>query len=263
MNALYRKYRQRSVFRKEDILRDFPQLSADAINKKIEDAKRKSRVIKSVGGRRGIYYVVEPGESYVAAHPDPLLLATNLANGAIICYASALMLLGKSHSSLNIMYISSSSRFRDLTCQGMKYHYVVLPEREIGLETFSHRGTPLIVTTLERTLIDCLGNLKYAGGFEQFYRSYEGVSYINWRTLEQYLKVFSSPLLNARVGLFVELQRERWNIPEVFFARLRRNLPKYPDYFLGRKEKAGKLNANWNLIVAEEVMHIGGRRAKD
>lgn len=256
MNALYVKYRKKGVFRKGQVIKDFPNLSLNAINQKIYNAK-KSKIIKGVGGRRSIYFIVEPGQHYNNAQPDCFQLATQLAPGAIICYASALMVVGKSHSVINTMYVSAESRFRSLEFQGMKYQYVDLPKRNVSIQEFPYKGGIVRTTTIERTLIDCIRAMRYSGGFENLYRSYEGIAYLNWKKLENCLKHFESPLLKARVGFFIELFKDRWKIPEGFFIRLQKLVPKNPDYFLGRRVKSGKLISRWNLIIPEQVLELG------
>ena len=258
MNELYTKYKAQEVFRKDQVVKDFPHLNRNALDKKIEQAKRVSKVIKSVGGRRGIYFIVEPGQDYKKAAADMAKVAAHIAPGAIICYASALSLLGKSHSIHNIMYVSSKKRFRELRYQGILYRHVIIPHRTFMIEELSYRGTILKVTSLERTLIDCLNNLKYAGGFEQLYRSFEGVPYLNSKKIEECLRRFSSPLLNSRAGLFIEFFKKQWGINEQVFARLQKKTPSSPDYFLERHNKGGKLVRRWNLIVPQDVLTMGG-----
>lgn len=257
MNELYVKYRDKGVFRKDEVIKDFPHLSLNAINVKIYEAK-KSKTIKGISGRRSIYFIVEPSQEYETAQPDCFQLAAQIAPGAIICYASALMALGKSHSLLNTIYVSSDGRFRGLEYQRMKYQYVVLPKRKVFIQEFPYKGGLVRTTTLERTLVDCLRSIRYSGGFEHLYRSYEGVAYLNWEKLEDCLKHFPSPLLSARVGFFVELFKDRWGIPEKFFIHLEKIVPRYADYFLGRETKSGKLIHRWNLIVPQEVLLMGG-----
>lgn len=258
MNELYRRYREQGVFRKEQVIADFPHLNQNAVNKKIEEAKRVSKVVKSINGRRGIYFIVEPDQNYAGAQADVLKVAANIARGAIICYAGALSLYGKSHSIHNIIYISSKRRFRDLLYKGIQYRYVTLPHRDRFIEQLFYKGITIKTTSLERTLVDCLRNMKYAGGFEQLYKSFEGVHYINWKKLDKCLGCFSSPLLNARVGLFCTFFAEKWGLDEQFFKRLEKKVPKAADYFLGRETQGGELVHRWNLIVPKEVMMIGG-----
>ncbi len=130
MNELYVKYRSKGVFRKEEIIKDFPHLSLNAINSKIYSAK-KSKIIKGIDSRRSIYFIVEPDQKYETAQPDCFKIASQITPEAIICYASALMVLGKFHSFLNTIYISSKNRFRNMYYQKIKYQYVTLPKKEI------------------------------------------------------------------------------------------------------------------------------------
>jgi predicted transcriptional regulator of viral defense system len=219
---------------------------------------------------------VERRQNYESAQPDSFQLAANITPDAIICYASALMVFGKSHSVLNTMYISSERRFKKLIYQGVEYKYVPLPKREVSVQVISHKGIPLHVTTIERTLVDCLRSLRYSGGFENLYRSYEGVGYMNWKKIEDCLKHFPSKLLKARVGFFVELFKKEWGIPEEFFIHLEKYVPRNPDYFLGREAKSERLIRRrkpkvkprrfirrWNLIVPYDVLLKGKYNEKN
>ena len=78
MNELYAKYKSQGVFCKEQVVADFPHLDQNAIDKKIEEAKRVSKVIKSIGRRRGIYFIVEPGQDYSKATADKTKIAMNI-----------------------------------------------------------------------------------------------------------------------------------------------------------------------------------------
>jgi predicted transcriptional regulator of viral defense system len=257
MNELYLKYRKQGVFRKEQLIADFPSLNSNSLKYKLRDAK-KSRLVKSVSGRRGIYFIVEPEEDYKKTFADTYKLAANLAKGTIICYASALSLYGKSHSIHNIFYISAPHRFRELRYNGVFYKYVTLPYPNFSIEQIPYKGVTIKVTSLERTLVDCLRNLKYAGGFEQLYHSFEGVQYLNYNKIEKCLVRFSSSVLNARVGLFLEFFKSKWGIQDALLNRLQKKIPSNPDYFLGREYKVGKLIHKWNLMVPEEVLNMGG-----
>jgi hypothetical protein len=89
MIELYRKYREQGVFRKDQVTTDYADLDRNAINTMIERAKRETKVIRSIQGRRGIYFIVEPGQDYNKAIADPNKVAANIAPGAVICYSSA------------------------------------------------------------------------------------------------------------------------------------------------------------------------------
>jgi predicted transcriptional regulator of viral defense system len=255
MNELYLKYRKQGVFRREQLARDF---EGQDVKELLHAAKVASPpAIKSISGRRGIYFVVEPGEDYKRAAADTTKLAASIAPGAIICYASALNFHGKSHSIHNIYYIATKRKFRDLTYQGVRYQNVTLPHRDISIDKIPYKGMVVEVASLERTLVDCLRSFKYAGGFEQLFRSFEGVPYVNSTKIEECLSSFASPVLYARVGLFLQFFRSRWGISDAVLYRIRQRIPKHPDYFLGREAKTGKLIIEWNLIVPEDVLGMG------
>lgn len=254
MNILYEKYKDRLVFTKDDIKKDFPHLSQNAINTKIYYAKKR-KIIKGISGRRGLYFIIEFGQNYETAQPDIFKLAANISVGAIICYSSAIMVYGKSHSILNSIYISPEKKFRDLSYFYTNYKYVNIPFRNQSIEEISYKGTNIKVTNLERTLIDCLRNLQYSGGVEFIMKSYETVKYLNSKYLEDYLSNYSSPVLHARLGFLLEIFKSNWDIPDSFMKKLKKRIPKHPDYLEGRKSKTGKLIKEWSLIVPQELFN--------
>jgi predicted transcriptional regulator of viral defense system len=261
MNELYKKYREIVVFRREDLKRDFPLLKTNAINKKIEEAKRESKVIKSIGKWRGLYFVVDPGTDYEKAEADVLLVAANIAPGAIICYLSALTAIGRSHNTSQIFQISAERPFQPLTYRGVKFVSVALPYRDLMVENRSYRGGRLLFTTPERTLVDCLRAQRHSGGFENLYNSFKSVEYINAMKIQSCLDRFNSPSLYAKTGFFLDLFKDRWRISNEILDQFRKRAPSSPDYFWGRTKGNGKLVKRWNLIVPSEILSLGTTNA--
>lgn len=254
MNDLYVKYKDKVVFAKEDVIIDFPHLTQNAINTKIFEAKKK-KIIKGISGRRALYFIVDFGQNYETAQPDIYKLAAHIAPGAVICYSSALMVYGKSHSLLNTIYISTDRKFRDLYYYNTYYKYVKIPFRNKSIQEIPYKGTIIKVTSLERTLIDCLRKLQYSGGIEYLIKSYESVKYINLENLTNYLNHFSSGVLYGRLGFILNLFKSRWDVSDNIIKKLKKNIPKYPDYLVGRDSKSGKLVKDWSVIVPEELFN--------
>ena len=131
---------------------------------------------------------------------------------------------------------------------------MVLPRRNICIQQVVHNRNRIFITTVERTLVDCLRRLKYSGGFAELYQSYRNVPYINWQKIKIATKAFELPILYARTGFFLELFRKRWEISESFMNNLRKKAPKQPDYLLGSYQPDSQLIKKWNLYVPKEII---------
>lgn len=256
MNEIYTKYRRFGVIRKEQIKKDFPNLSENTLNQKVKDAK-KIGILKSIGRRRGLYFIVEPGSNYKEAQPDELLVAMGIAPGAIICFLSALAVKGRSHNLNFVYHISSDKPFKELNYRDVKFRYVTLAYRDMLIEQQPYKSGILRYTCVERTLVDCLRSQRYSGGFENLYQSFKSVEYINTEKVAQYLQRIDSPALNAKTGFFLEIFKKRWKISQVVLNRFRERLPASPEYFWGREKKNGKLVKRWSLIVPKDIIELG------
>lgn len=261
MKELWRYYYKQQVFSKTDIYKDFfndrpSRKDIFRINKEIYEEKEK-RLIMSIGARRGLYYIVPLEENYKTYSCDPVLIATHLGPKAIICYSSALVYYGKAHSVLNIMYVSTEKRFRNLVYEGVRYKYVCLPYTDASIKKAHYSGNLVRVTSIERTLVDCLRETRYSGGLEELYQSYSGVRYINWMKIKKCLVLFKSSLLYVRLGFFLELFKKEWRIPEQFLNFLAKHKPSNPVYLMGRNQPGNRLVKKWNIFVPDGIS-VGG-----
>lgn len=211
--------------------------------------------------RRGLYASVPPGADAAGFRVDPYLIASLLAEDAVIAYHGALQLLGKAHSiSHQITYLTAHRKKR-FTFQGTELVAVQVPRSLRELEDFGggirderRHGLTVRVTGYERTMVDVLDAPQHAGGWEEIWRSLEAIEFLDLDFVVEYATRLGSSLTIARVGFFLEQHREALMVEERYLEALGRHRPSQPAYFDRRQRKGGKLMPRWNLIVPETIL---------
>ena len=209
--------------------------------------------------RRGLYATVprgvDPGQSPV----DPFLVASRLADDAVVAYNATLQFFGKSYSVwLRFDYLTDDRR-RPFAYRGDEYLPVQtpaplrgLPDKGGGVEEAAHAGGRLRVTSLERSMVDVLHSPQRCGGWEEVWRSLEMVEFFDVDAVVEYALRLRSAVTVARVGYFLEQHRDELLIDGDQLVELRRRAPRQPRY-LDSTRTSGRLVRGWNLVVPEEV----------
>lgn len=211
--------------------------------------------------RRGLYARVPEGADAATFRVDPYLLASRLTADAVIAYHGALQLLGKAHSQSQRLTYLSAHRMKPFTFQDTEFVPVLVPAalRELpdlggGLREERRQGLVVSVTGYERTLVDVLDAPEHGGGWEEIWRSLEGIEFIDLDFTVDYALRLGSALTVARVGFFLEQHKDELLVEERHLEALRARGPAQPRYFERRHRKGGKLLPRWNLIVPERVL---------
>jgi predicted transcriptional regulator of viral defense system len=124
-----------------------------------------------------------------------------------------------------------------------------------GVVTIWRESLGLRATGLERTLVDCLDRLRLAGGWEEVWRSYESVSYLDLDLTVRYALLLRNATTVATLGYFLEMQRARWMVSDDYLECLAAHRPDHKHYLDRSRNAPGKLASRWNLVVPEEVYY--------
>jgi predicted transcriptional regulator of viral defense system len=210
--------------------------------------------------RRGLYAVVPRGVDPEQTPVDPYLVATKLASDAVVAYHAALQFHGKSYSLWRRFHYLTRRRARRFSFQDMEFVPVQVPAAVRALSEFGggvvekrHAGSVVVVTTLERALVDVLDAPDKAGGWEEIWRSLEMVEFFDLDAVVEHAVKRGSALAAARVGFFLEQHHEELMVEERYLDRLCELVPAQPRYLDARREP-GQLVSRWNLIVPERVL---------
>lgn len=210
--------------------------------------------------RRGLYATVLRGISPATAAVDPYLIATKLADAAVVAYHAALQFYGKASSVSQRFTYLTSRRARPFRFRQAEFVPVQVPATlrrlpDVGGEIHvrRHAGGLVRVTTLERTLVDVLDAPDHGGGWEELWRSLEAVEFFDVDAVVAYALKLQSALTVARVGFFLEQHRDTLMVEERQLEALHAHAPAQPRY-LDRRREPGKLVPRWNLVVPPRVL---------
>ncbi len=207
--------------------------------------------------RRGIYYSVPKGTDPTLCPVDPFLVASKMAEDAVISYGSALDLHGKLHSTQSRMvYFTKKRVMASFNFQDIKYQAVAIPSalKAAGQETFGVQpmdrlGQQVLVTSLERTLVDVLDRPYLCGSWEEIWLSLESIEYLDLDQVLKYALLLANSTTIAKLGFFLETHREALMIPERYLEALRQHCPVKPHYMDRNQNQPQKMITKWNLVV--------------
>lgn len=217
--------------------------------------------------RRGLYYSVPKCSNPNHSPVDSLLVASKMAEDAVIAYESALDLHGKlPNIQSRIVYLTKKRVMASFDFRNIKYQAVAIPLalKALGLETFgvqriNRLGQEIFVTSLERTLVDVLDRPYLCGSWQEIWLSLESIEYLDLDQILKYVLLLDNATTIAKVGVFLETHRERLMIPESYLENLCKHRPLKPHYLERKHKQPQKLISKWNLIVPLSVINRDGR----
>ena len=216
--------------------------------------------------KQGLYATVPPGMNPDSAPVDMFLIAGKMSRDAVLGYHTALDFYGKAHSIWNrFLYLTSNRATRPVSFRGHEFRGVLFPRalREKGEELFAIKqeeraGLQVRVTSLERTMVDLLDRPDLGGGYEEIWRSLEAVEFFDLDMVLDYALLLGNSTTVAKVGFFLETNREELMVEEIHLQRLREYRPKRPTYMIRgdrtRGSRRRSLVKAWNLVVPQEIL---------
>ena len=120
--------------------------------------------------RRGLYAVVPPGMSPDSCPVDPYLLAAKMVSDAVLAYHTALAFYGNAYSTWERFYYLSGRKSAPVTFRSYEFRCVVTPrilrtkgQEMVEVNRLKRSGVDVMVTSLERTLVDVLNRPDLSG----------------------------------------------------------------------------------------------------
>ncbi len=210
---------------------------------------------------RNNLYAVVPPEADPDTYPiDPFLIASRLTDDAVISHQAALQFYGKSYFLRRCITYSAGRPLLRFTFRAQEYRGIKFPKalRITGQEKFSAHpeerfGVELLVTCLERTLVDVLHRPDVSGSWEEIWRSLESIEFFDLDKVVEYVQILNNATTAAKVGFFLEQHRETFMVEERYLKTLRNKRPVQPHYMERSNRNSGRLVSGWNLVVPTQV----------
>lgn len=167
--------------------------------------------------RRNLYAVTNLATKHIEANRYEV--ASSLTPTAYVAYHSALEFYGVANQVFNTMYVASESIFNSFEFDGLSYMYAKSPTN-VGIET-PIMSYGIRVTSLERTVIDCIDRIDRCGGSEEMLQCFGMIMHVSEAKMMEVLASYDKATLYKKVGFVLSRFRSRFNISDDFFETCR------------------------------------------
>ncbi|MBS3796050.1 MAG: hypothetical protein KGY80_14185 [Candidatus Thorarchaeota archaeon] len=212
--------------------------------------------------RRGIYHAIIPSRYQIRSIPDSFLIGHVVRPDGFIGYHTALEYYGLGHSlyyrDVYVCVDDESRRFRPFEYSKRRYRPVVVKDTDSFIINATRGAKNVRVSSRERTFVDCVDRIEYAGGWRELLFSLLGMN-LDPRKLLRVLHNRDNQYLIRRVGFVLDLLRKHSSSYSVFDAAAMEKFVELvdgaPRYLLRASEssdgfsKDTQLNRRWLLYV--------------
>jgi len=203
--------------------------------------------------RKGLYVVLSPLEKQGERVADKLLIASKVRDEYYLGFHTALEYYGCAHSLYNEAYVcvKVEDRFDPFHYGRFSFKPVFVEDINLEVDKKSYFGHALMVSNREKTFLDCLDRVKYAGGWEECLRSLEGLGGLDFQKIINVLLRTRRDVLLRRAGYVLELLRRHSSFYEhlndLLLDRIYEQISGSSQYLV--KGELGPLNERWRLYV--------------
>lgn len=208
---------------------------------------------------RGYYAVVSDLKSQGTITEDPLLIAGRFADDSIIAYHSALSYHAMAYTILDKIFFLTKKRasfeHSNLTYRAIN-HPSPLKTDNYFVETklYDRQGLDIRVTSVERTLVDCLHKPQFSGGWEEIWRAADMINFVDSQHIIDYALLLKNASTIAKLGFYLEHNQAQLNVDESTLKILEKKKPKSTHY-MTKDDKYNRHVKRWNLMVPEYILN--------
>lgn len=224
-SLLYKKALNEQVITFNEIV-EFLQQRNPSLSRKVIHQAYVSPLVKQkklLRIYRGLYHALSPFQENLHQTFNKFLVASKFRYGEnVICYHSALEFYGVAYNEFNDVYLGGKSYFKPISMDNVVFRSVTLKNPSLGVVTRPVTRNNLVnVTSKERTFIDCLDKVMYAGGWEEALKSLENLSGLNFvKLLELLISLKGKQIVLRRVGFVLETLRDHPTYNSVYYEHL-------------------------------------------
>jgi len=206
--------------------------------------------------RRGVYVItpLESGEKGSESYTlHSFVIGSLLTKPYYIGYLSALNYHGLTEKTPSSVYVATTKTKHSLKLLDIKFKFVTIHSRKMfGLEEKTIDDRKVMMSSLEKTIVDCLDRPEYSGGIEELTKSlFFSKNEINVETLVDYAKKIKNNTVIKRLGYISEIIEWDECLELLSNIKLKSGYsilePKFP------KGKTSKIKERWKLLVNAEL----------
>jgi len=207
--------------------------------------------------RKGLYAVLNPLEKPEKHETDKLLIASKIRKEYYLGFHTALEYYGSAYSAFNETYVCIQARDRFDPFNYGRFTFKPVFTKDILSQILKkpHGQNFLKVSSKERTFVECIDRVQYAGGWEECTKSLAELKGIDYEKLVALTLSQRKQILFRQVGYFLEYLRNTSpfyeHISQDLLEKLKKQVKGSPQYLIRREP--GELNARWRLYIPEDL----------
>lgn len=220
----------------------------DAADSLIYSYKKKG-YIDSV--RRNLYVVI----SLETNHPiaNRYKIASSITSNAYISHHTALEYYGCANQVYHEVYVSSGKKFNSFRYDDITYTYIA-PRINSGIEL---KENDIKVTSIERTILDCINDFEKIGGLEELLRSLPLIPYTSEKKLLYLLKEYNKQFLYQKTGYILSHYKKELQLSEEFFTNCKKHIVESVRYlYKDLKFEKHEYDNEWKLVTPISLLDI-------
>ena len=206
--------------------------------------------------KRNLYVVIslETGQSVANRYQ----IASHISDDAVVSYHSAFEYYGYANQVFYEVQVTSASRFRSFSYDGITYRYMGKRITDSVLEL----SNGIRVTSLERTVIDSINLFEKTGGLEELLRCLTLIPSLDEKTLIACLSEYDSGILYQKTGYILSHFAEAMSLSQAFFESCAVHIPKGKNYLYDNGQDF-VWHENWKLYAPADLMQLISKGVTD
>ena len=242
MKDFYQTY---ALFRTQDILENFT--SVRSMQAKLKSLIGIGRIAKI---KNGLYATINPLTGDIFA--SRFEIASALFENACVAYHSALEFHGLSNQMFSEVQVFIDKRNMPFEYNGIEYKFFSYNAK--GGILCLEQNAKIVVTDLERTIVDCIDRIDLAGGLEELVMALNGITHLDEQALLTYLKEYNKKFIYKKAGfLFSMLKKDL--LSQNFFDICKQNCSIKLEDISENKKMPRKTDKYWKLMYPEKIIN--------
>lgn len=238
-------YQTRALFHTQDILENFTSVrSMQAKLKSLIDVGRVAKI------KNGLYATVNPLTGDIFA--SRFEIASALFENACVAYHSALEFHGLGNQMFSEVQVFTEKRNIPFEYNGLEYRFFSYAAK--GGIMRLEQNAEIVVTDLERTIVDCIDRIDLAGGLEELVTALNGITHLDEQALLSYLKEYNKKFVYKKAGFLLSLLKKDL-LSQNFFDICKQNCSIKLDDISENKKMPRKTDKYWGLMYPEKLIN--------
>jgi len=197
------------------------------------------------------YYAVKSLETGKVI-PSRFVIGSGINESAYLSHHTAFEYYGMANQVFGTVYVSSSSKFRNFSHDGIDYKYL-LSKSDFGVVAPAKH---IKITNIERTILDNIKDFMKIGGLEELLRCLSMVTVVDEAMLLKYLALYDNQFLYQKAG-YILSHYKNIILSDAFFNKCTENIGESVRYLYdGIQYESPQYNPDWQVFAPVDLMKL-------